>query len=216
MRFDRARKAALLVVVTAGLSACSSMGTTVADDDPETEVPNSSMGRAIMEGLGAVPSRQQGIKYTPRAPLVMPPSKTALVAPEDPNRVASLNDWPDDPDAVTARRLAAADQREKGRDANQQTPASELMAVRLPNRQQTAPAYDMDKMGKPLMRHEFEGMKKTGDIDTSGVYDANGVPHRRALVEPPVGYLQPAPGADVTTKEPEAPQKPFFKRLIFW
>ena len=78
MIFASGKRLATLAVLGACLTACSSMGTTVAGDDTETEVPNASMGRAIMEGLGAVSTRKTPIDYSPRAPLVMPPTTKTL------------------------------------------------------------------------------------------------------------------------------------------
>lgn len=220
MRFGNGRRFVHLPVfmtatlLMAGLAACSSFGQTVAEDDPEATVPNASLGRSIMEGIGAVPPRQQGINYRPRAPLVVPQSKTTLVAPENADKAASIPDWPKDPEVETRERLKAAEAREAGRDQSDRTPPSELLATRLPSRQGRSGAED-EVMDKPLMPHQFAGMKSSG-IDSSGVYDASGTPRRRALVEPPVSYLEPAPGAEVTTKERPKPTQSFWKRVKFW
>lgn len=215
MSSDLLKRLAVVAVVGLGLSACSALGTQVAEDDPETEIPNVSMGRALMEGLGAVPARRTPIKYTPRAPLVVPPTTTALAPPEDPNQVASLADWPDDPDVAMARRLREAEARNAGRDKGDALPASELMADRIPTdgRNREGRITDRDP-AQPIMPSELNrGFRSTG-IDDTGVYDLNGTPRRRALVEPPVEYLQPAPGTPVAI--PEEPKKTGFLSWLSW
>jgi hypothetical protein len=195
------KRFALLAVATIGLSACSALGTSVAEDDPETEVPNVSMGRAVMEGLGAVPARKTAINYTPRAPLVVPPNKMALVAPEDPNRLEASGAWPDDNDRKTQRVLKEAAARDAARgDDNHQLTPSELMSTRLPQnttRPNSSP-NSIEDASKPLLPSQLGSMPRTA---SSELYDASGKPVRKALVEPPVTYLEPAPGAPVTTDD---------------
>ena len=209
------KRYALLAVAALSLSACSALGTSVAEDDPETEVPNVSMGRAVMEGLGAVPSRNSAINYTPRAPLVVPPNRMALVAPEDPKRLEASGTWPEDNDLKARQLLAEASAREaaRGEDNNQLSP-SELTSVRLPknpSRPMTSP-NSIEEASKPLLPSQL------GDIpreNASRLYDASGKPVRKALVEPPVAYLEPAPGVPVTTDDGSPPptKKSWWK---FW
>lgn len=196
------KRFALLAVATVGLSACSALGTSVAEDDPETEVPNVSMGRAVMEGLGAVPARQTAINYTPRAPLVVPPNKMALVAPEDANRLEASGAWPDDNDLKTQRVLkeAAARDAARGEDHHELTP-SELMSTRVPrdtSRPNTSP-NSIEEASRPLMPSELGKMPRANNGDA--IYGPDGKPVRKALVEPPVAYLEPAPGVPVTTDD---------------
>lgn len=206
------KRYALLAVAALSLSACSALGTSVAEDDPETEVPNVSMGRAVMEGLGAVPARKTAINYTPRAPLVVPPNKMALVAPEDPNRLEANGTWPEDNDLKSQRMLAAASARDaaRGEDDTQLSP-SELTAVRLPqsNRPMSTPNI-LEEKARPIMPSQLGDMPREGG---SRLYDANGRPTRKALVDPPVAYLEPAAGVPVTTDDgaPDAPKKKWWK-----
>ena len=208
------KRYALLAVAALSLSACSALGTSVAEDDPETEVPNVSMGRAVMEGFGAVPARKTAINYTPRAPLVVPPNKMALVAPEDPNRLEANGTWPEDNDLKSQRILAAASARDaaRGEDDTQLSP-SELTAVRLPqsNRPMSSP-NSLEEQARPIMPSQLGDMPREGG---SRLYDANGRPTRKALVDPPVAYLEPAAGVPVTTDDgtPDAPKKKWWK---FW
>jgi hypothetical protein len=204
----------LLAVVTMGVSACSALGTSVAEDDSETVVPNSSMGRSIMEGLGAVPSRQTAINYTPRAPLVVPPNKLALVPPEDANRLEASGTWPEDNDLKTRKILAAAAARDAARgDDNNQLGSSELLAVRTPttlgNGALNSPNM-LEDQAKPLLPSQIASMPRSG---SSTMYDATGKPVRKALVEPPVAYLEPAPGVPVSTDDgaPPVKKKPWWK-----
>ncbi|WP_237154586.1 hypothetical protein [Oryzibacter oryziterrae] len=219
MSFEVGKRFAILAVLSASLAACSSMGPTANDDDPETEVPNPSIGRALMEGVGAVPARQKPINYTPRAPLVVPPSTTTLVAPEAPNQVASLPNWPDDNDLARARMLRESQAREDARDGDAAVPSGELMAGALPTKRTghvRTPGEERQD-DKPLLPHQIGQMQSSG-IDGTGVYGPDGTPRRRALVEPPVAYLQPAPGVPVTTETPEdnQPKPSFWNRMKFW
>ncbi|MBS1183394.1 MAG: hypothetical protein H6Q99_3274 [Proteobacteria bacterium] len=209
------KRYALLAVAVLSLSACSALGTSVAEDDSETEVPNASMGRAVMESLGAVPARKTAINYTPRAPLVVPPDHLALVAPEDPKRLEASGTWPEDNDLKSQRILAEASAREaaRGEDEPQLSP-SELTAVRLPqntSRPMSAP-NSLEEQAKPIMPSQLGDMPRE---NKNRLYDANGKPIRKALVEPPVAYLEPAAGVPVTTDDgsPAAPKKSWWK---FW
>ena len=209
MTSELLKRSALLVVVGFGLSACSAMGTMVDEEDPETEVQNLSMGRAIMEGLGAVPTRAAPINYQPRAPLVVPPNTAALAPPEDPNQVQSLAAWPEDPDVVTARRLREAAARDAGRERGTPIGSSELLANRAPPSTRVRPSIDRDP-ADPVMPSELARAPGKLDSETS-LYDAAGQPRRRALVEPPVEYLQPAPGVPVEVyKDPNEQKKGLF------
>ncbi|WP_026790898.1 hypothetical protein [Pleomorphomonas oryzae] len=211
------KRCALLAIAALSLSACSALGTSVADDDPETEVPNVSMGRAVMEGLGAVPSRKTAINYTPRAPLVVPPNKLALVAPEDPKRLESSGTWPEDNDIKARKVLTDAAAREAGRDDKDLLPASEMTAIRVPDAR-TAEASDASVTTSDSDRRRLLP-SQLGNIPrdkSTRLYDANGKPVRRALVEPPVSYLEPAPGVPVTTDDGAPPEQQTKKWWKFW
>lgn len=198
MTSDLVKRAAVLLIVGVGLSACAGMGTVVDEEDPETEVPNLSMGRSIMEGLGAVPSRRTPINYTPRAPLVIPASTATLAQPEDPNAVTASANWPVDPDVEQNRLLREAAERERARgDKGNPVPPSELLATRTPPTPRSN-ARTWDDPADPLMPSELERMPS---LSANGLYDETGRPIRRALTEPPVTYLEPAPGAPVEIPE---------------
>lgn len=202
------KRYALLAIAALSLSACSALGTSVADDDPETEVPNMSMGRAVMEGLGAVPSRKTAINYTPRAPLVVPPNKTALVAPEDPKRLEASGAWPQDNDIKARKILTDAEAREAGRDPEDLVPSSELLAVRVPDARSKeasdASVTTTDADRRRVLPSQLGNIPRD---KSSRLYDASGKPTRKALVEPPVTYLEPAPGVPVTTEDGSAPEQ---------
>lgn len=210
------KRLALFAALGVSLSACAGLGTMVDDNDPEAEVPNVSMGRAIMEGLGAVPSRRSPINYTPRAPLVVPPTTTALVEPEDRNK-AVAPDWPDDNDLAAARRLREADARDAARGDSDFVSPSELMSVRVPPRPLSPRVGASQDPAAILLPSELAKGWKSKGIDDTGVYDLNGVPRRRALTEPPIAYLQPAPGAPVAIPEEKDPNGGgVFSKLKFW
>lgn len=214
------KRLAALAVLGASLSGCAAMGTSVAEDDSETEVPNPSMGRAIFESLGAVPARRTPINYTPRAPLVVPPktAMTSLAPPEDPNRVQSMADWPVDPEIAEARRLRAAAAREAGREPDDPIAPSELLATRVPPSERksvTGPHDSNHDPARPLMPSQLAGFTSAGP-EVSGPYNRDGTPQRRALVEPPVEYLTPAPGQPVAPPDPKDDPNYKKKGLFNW
>jgi hypothetical protein len=208
-----AKRVALILVLCAGVSACTNMGTIVDPDDPETEIPNGSLGRSIMEGLGAVPSRQPPINYSPRGPLVIPKDTAKLATPVDAKRLSDDPNWPVDPDVEMIRTLQEADAREKSRgDRGNLIPSSQLLAQRVP------PAVSRPNPNVPGADPAADLVSPTALMnapviggDATPLYDANGTPTRRALVEPPVTYLEPAPGAAVAIPPP--PKK---KGLFGW
>lgn len=200
------KRLAVLAVMSLSLSACSALGTSVAEDDPETVVPNTSMGRAIMEGLGAVPAREAPINYTPRAPLVVPKEKLALVPPEDPNKLEASGIWPEDNDVKEQRILRQAAAAEAARGDKGFSP-SELMAVRI----------SPEETQRSIQRFNAAADSPNSKVvlprlNATTLYDETGKPQRKALVEPPVAYLEPAPGVPVTTED-GAPtgKKPWWK-----
>lgn len=210
MSSDVLKRAASILTVGLVLSACSSMGTVVAEDDPETEVPNLSMGRSIMEGLGAVPARRQAINYTPRAPLVMPKDTAALAPPEDARTVTEDPSWPLDPDVESARRLREAEARQVARgDKGEIVEPSELLAERTPRSPKVQ--GDLSLNNKVIPPSQLRNAPQIGG--DSGLYNSAGQPVRRALVQPPVQYLEPAPGAPVAIPEEPAKQGGLFSWL---
>jgi hypothetical protein len=207
MTSDRVKRTALFVVLGLALSACTGMGTTVDPDDPEMEIPNASLGRSIMEGLGAVPARQSPINYTPRAPLVIPKDPVALATPVDRSELSQDPNWPVDPDVQMARTLQEAERRENARgDRGNLVPASQLLDQRLPPAQSRAPSGvpGSDPASQLVSPTALMNSPTIGGSDTA-LYDSQGRPVRRALTEPPVKYLEPAPGAPVVI--PEEPEK---------
>jgi hypothetical protein len=212
MTADLVKRTAVLLLLGVSLSACAGLGTVVDESDPETEVPNVSMGRSIMEGLGAVPSRRTPINYSPRAPLVIPKETAALAQPEDPRAVTAQANWPVDPDVEAARLMREADQRQLSRGDNELVPASELLATRTPPRPRKI-VNSWDDPGKPLMPSELR--KGPTSLAVNPIYTETGQPVRRALTDPPVTYLEPAPGAPVVIPEeqPSAEGKGLFSWL---
>ncbi|HUG63264.1 MAG TPA: hypothetical protein VMP03_15565 [Methylomirabilota bacterium] len=211
---DVLKRTAFILLVGAALSACAGMGTVVDENDPESELPNLSLGRSLMEGLGAVPSRRSTINYTPRAQLVVPKDTAALTPPEDPASVTARADWPLDPDIESARLLREAEARAAARDdRGDLIPADELLAQRSPPSRRIQ--GDLSPSGKPIPSRELAGTMPIGGGATS-LYDSSGQPVRRALVEPPVTYLEPAPGVPVAIPEEKSESGGLFSWLPSW
>ena len=207
---DLLKRLSAVAVVGLSLAGCQSLGTTVAEDDPETEVQNVSLGRAVMESLGAVETRRQPINFQPRAPLVVPPSTSALVPPEAPGQIAGSPDWPKDPERVAQERLkAAADLKKRYGDTDPRA----VVDVRLP----TPPRAPGDLYEFRPYQTASERNWRMGKVaDDTGVYDRDGNPRRQALVQPPVAYLQPAPGVPVAIPEEKKSDRGLLSSLKFW
>ncbi|ODN71604.1 hypothetical protein [Methylobrevis pamukkalensis] len=197
---------ALLVVGSISLGACSSV-TTFTDEDDGTESGSGSLGRGLLTSVGAVPERQASINYQPRAPLVVPASTAALPAPEDPDQVAQLADWPVDPDVERQRRFREAARRDAERGDSAVVPASDMVNVTT-GREGTFRTQREKKFDKnpatPLTSTELNaGAALYGASAGGGLYDSAGNPVRPRLVAPPTEYLRPSDQYPVAIPEPE-------------
>ncbi len=228
------RKSQLLRVAFAGFLAVavvSSMGigkAFAADEDEDTF--EQGLIRQFMRGLGLKDSKQTGIAYQERAPLVVPPSRD-LPLPE--TVAASTKDpaWPVDPDVskrAAAKKRAAAEARKgsttiedsmrplrpdelASRSADRRVPGN------TPANTQTGAYPDP---GRPLSPDELtaKGGSSGGLFGLGTLWNKigpakdeyatfNGEPSRNTLTAPPSGYRTPSsaqPYGVVVTTDPNA------------
>jgi hypothetical protein len=152
----------------------------------------------VMTDLGLQSKKDAHIDYTERAPLVLPPSLSALPPPEDANALAAANpQWPKDPDAA---RRAKEDEEDRLPDQFKrkysENAAEEIYAI---NRQEKR--VFMSKEGdskyvsganrenQVLTREELRAGRKPAKQDPTVFVKE---PERKRLTDPPVGYRTPA------------------------
>jgi hypothetical protein len=205
-RFLRAAFAGLLAV-----AVCGSIGigkASAADEDEDTF--EQSLIRQFMRGLGLKDSKDNGIAYQERAPLVLPPSRD-LPVPESASAAARDPSWPVDPDVT--RRSREAKQRAAARNKGNitieesmrpSTPAELARNGRTadPRRPATTRTETNPDPGRPLRNDElaahggstnlFSNMwSKIGPAkDEQATFTRE--PERYSLTAPPVGYRTPS------------------------
>jgi hypothetical protein len=204
----------LLAIGLAGCSATSSGGFVDEDVAYRQENPENAVIRRMMEGLGAVDPSRKAIKYAPRSPLVMPPTRDLPTPSTDDVETTHAGIWPKDPE------LAAAEQRRKYRDK---------MDERQALKHDGSPA-DMTNEERAAFRSAASGRSRAPTPDlltTSGgpnepppdikkdtgkataISSADGTPVRRTLVDPPIEYQTPASTAPIV--DPEKKKKKWWK-----
>lgn len=140
------------------------------------------------------PVKGGGIDYSPRAPLVVPPTRD--LPPPKPALPRGAN-WPNDPDAV-ARRKAEADSRRPAPQVVVSQPDTGPVKVRMSD---CVPGQCPDDSFWDKIKATVS-LNAKQDIVLSGAE-----PKRDYLVEPPVGYRRPVPlSAQPVATQPVAAQ----------
>lgn len=220
-QFLRAAFAGLLTIAVAGgMGAGKAFA---ADEEEDTFEQN--IIRQFMRGLGLKDSKQTGIAYQERAPLVVPPSRDLPI----PETVAATRDpsWPVDPDVTkraAAKKRAAAEARkgtttieESMRPLRPDELAGRSADRRVPN---TAPTGAYPDPGRPLTVDELTAKGgNTGGLFGLGTLWSKvapakdeyatftGEPSRNTLTAPPSGYRTPSsaqPYGVIVTTDPNA------------
>jgi hypothetical protein len=126
------------------------------------------------------PVKANGIDYSPRAPLVVPPTRD--LPPPQPRATRGAN-WPNDPDA-SMRRKAEADSRRPAPQVVSNQPVSGPIKVRMND---CVPGQCPDDSFWDKVKATFTLSQKQ-DVVLSGVE-----PNRDYLIDPPSGYRRPLP-----------------------
>jgi hypothetical protein len=187
-------------LAASGLGGCMSTSTYGTGETPELAI-----FREMTGGIPLVGAKQnkEPIEYQPRAPLVRPPSATALAPPVETAAVTNPQ-WPKEPDKAAAGESSPGFDGDQERD--QITPAEynrlkPLGAIDRPRQRKQQPSSDFESRPTVLVNG-----KEQRKAFQAAINDAEGVgrTERRYLTEPPDGYRQPAataPGEFDTIKK---------------
>jgi len=172
--------------------------------DRMTYGTGTSPGYQTVEDIGGLVSLGGGkkpyVKYQPRPKIVAPPANAALPAPSSNGELANAN-WPKDPDEIARQqRLARAkegtslipgDNPDVEISGLPTSAKGDLRAMKVSAEDQaTIDAQNVDKANK--IRAEVKA--------ADGGVDANGNRIRKTLVDPPIAYREPDPGAPTEFK----------------
>lgn len=195
----RAQAAALFVILGTVLAGCASSSDGFVEEGNKDDTLEHNAVKAVMQGLGAVDPSDRPIEYKPRAPLVVPPSRT-LPKPQD----GTVGDprFPRNPEDVADDQRRAAMNGDKGADGRIMTP-DELAKYSIPGAGH-ARRYDPDP-GRRMTPDELKGQ---GATQADAVKRAANPTGRKALIEPPDQYRQPSPNAPVAAPEEKSSWKP--------
>lgn len=215
MSGNHIRKLGISATLTLVLGACSGgIGTTYGTGDTQ----EAALAKGLMGAIGSSTADSEPIAYKNRAPIVLPPDGIALPSPQA-YASASNQDWPTDPDEL--RKLRAKLKKANSHEALLRdlepgkvfTP-QELAYIRDNNdfggsRVASSNAGANDIHGAPLSPDVLRKIKRVKDDNskTAGL-DANGIPTRRYLTDPPTAYRIPAKTAAYgVIKDEEEPKK---------
>lgn len=167
--------------------------------------------------------KKQEIDYSPRAPIVAPPSTAALPPPGDRPATALAANWPQDPDETrrALKKKQADDAMYDGANIDRTglsrtTPDIDIDVPEAkeypqsPPRGGFGPGYNESGKSKAEMKQMFADARGA----KAGTYDAEGRPVRKYLTEPPSTYREPDPNSPVEiTEKPKKKTKFSLKNL---
>ncbi len=201
---------AIVTLLSLGLAGCGGAlsGNDYFDDGTgEDDAPDVAVIKSLMTGLGGVDSsKNKGLKYDPRSPLVIPPTRE-LPPTEQEIATNSAGDWPNDPDVAEAKLRDEWAKREetsiysklKTTNNDRSTP-EEIARQRIPgggiSGTTAAPTAGNDVM-EARNNVMTPDQLRTQRVETPDAVamDENGIPVRRYLVEPPSDYRLPSSDA---------------------
>lgn len=203
------RRHALVSSFAAMLIVAGGVGHAFAQDDEDDELPDTKFFRGVLSGLGLKKDgvQKDGIDYSERAPLVVPPTRD-LPPPQAINPGQSNALWPEDQDEKRRREAQAKRKKEvrtfSWEDLSRQMTPQELRKgattakdEALSKRSADNPeAYQQQYKPSQLgyvggafgsMKDFFSGNNK---VETA-TFEAE--PPRASLTDPPSGYRVPSP-----------------------
>jgi hypothetical protein len=194
-----------VVSVGFALAGCNSM-TYGTGTSPAVQTIEDVAGIVSLSGS----RKKEEIDYSPRAPIVAPPSVAALPPPGERPATALAANWPQDPDetrralkkkqADDALYQGATLDRTGGGNVNPDIDidvpeAKEYPAV--PPRGGYGPGYNESGKSKAEVKKMFADARGS----KAGSYDETGRPVRKYLTEPPATYREPDPNSPVEITE---------------
>ena len=174
----------------------------------------------LMSDIGIQEKKQEKIDYNERAPLVVPPSLTALPPPEDAVAAGAPN-WPTDPDDVQASEEAELErQAARDRRKHEKNPRLSLEEMRK-GRRANSEANNYEALGArrdpKLSREEMKLGTKTKEQKEQEQAQQQAFvaePPRKRLSDPPAGYRTPSPNAPYAEPGKDPKKKPgWFSKL---
>ncbi len=174
------------LVVCAGMVSARAGDDSNSGDEPFTTKVMRTLGLRDPAALG------EGIDYSARSPLVVPPTRD--LPPPQPDKPPAVANWPKDPDAVRrAKRKAEENQRFKfdyASEANRPLRPDELNVPG--NRDNDAPVtISNDDKGNPTVQKK--GFLSFDWLKHEQYATFTGEPVRDSLTDPPPGYRTPSP-----------------------
>jgi hypothetical protein len=200
-----------LAAVAATLAGCGPSMTYGTGTSPAAQTLQDVMGIASLGG-----KKKESIDYSPRAPIVAPPTTASLPPPGSAPETTAAN-WPTDPD-VTRSKMKEREEQEQARLGAQvgewkyrKTPKFSLARDKdavFPGAT-WADRQDEQKLSNKEIKKMFADARGKG-----GGYDAEGRPIRKYLTEPPATYREPDPNSPVEiTEKPKKKSKFSLKNL---
>lgn len=182
------------------LAGCSGM-TYGTGKSPGMQTLEDLAGIAAMSG-----QKKEPIDYTPRPKIVAPPTVAQLPPPGSENTTLAAN-WPKDPDLQRAQIRAEADAR-----GDAQVPKFDIKGLGAPAENKVNPmAYEKGRgMSDDTPTAAERAAAKKLFAEMKGVQlDANGMPVRRYLSDPPSEYRVPDPASPLEIDAKAKPKKKF-------
>ncbi|MEO8667725.1 MAG: hypothetical protein ABI399_04360 [Bauldia sp.] len=180
--------------VALSLAGCGSAMTYGTGTTPGVQTVEDIAGIVSLSG-----KKKDPIDYSPRAPIVAPPS-TAALPPPGSRTYASAENWPKDPDEL--RRTMVKRQE----DASRYGGTYEAPKFATPV-SQGGGAAPQRKLTNAEIKKAFADARS----NKAGSVDAEGRPVRKYLTEPPASYREPDPNSPVDVTE-----KPKKKKKSWW
>ncbi len=163
-----------------------------------------SPGAQTVEDIAGIVSlsgkKKEPIDYSPRAPIVAPPTTASLPPPGSSRAYASTQNWPQDPDELRKTMI------KRQEEATKYGGTYEAPKFSTPGAGGTA-SPDQKKYTNAEIRKMFADAKG----NKAGSFDAEGRPVRKYLTEPPADYRQPDPNSPIAVDE-----KPKKKKKSWW
>jgi hypothetical protein len=148
--------------------------------------------------------KKDPIDFTPRPPVVAPPTTASLPPPgSGPTTTSVAADWPKDPEVQAATvKAQIAQAQASGR------PITIKQPPKSPPSQEVTGSIDINSPDnfKTTPAQEAE-VKRLLALSNSGSADANGNPVRQYLTDPPAGYLAGDPNAPPPTTPEKKPTR---------
>ena len=149
--------------------------------------------------------KKDPIDFTPRPPVVAPPTTASLPPPGSGTTQTAAADWPKDPEVQAATvKAQIAQALANGR------PITIKQAPKSQPSQEATGSIDTDSPDnyKTTPAQQAE-VKRLLALSNTGSVDANGNPVRQYLTDPPQGYLAGDPNAPAATTPEKKPGRAF-------